>query len=777
MKYLKKIKNIFQMAPTAMIINVFGLYIAFAAFLIIIMQTHFDSSFDSYHRDAKRIYRIALEIQGKKMAIASHPIAEFLRQSPVIEANALSDPTYRNGLIAIDQNETKTFFREKTRRISPSFTDVFHFEMCEGSDKALTQPGYVLIPESLAQKFFNNESALEKQIEISSVIATIGGVYKDFPENSTIQNEIYSSIPENEIGGWGQLQYNIYIKTIPNINKPLEELSELGNKLSEAIKINEPQMPATKFIFTPLRELHYITDIMYDTTPKSNRQNVFILLTIAITIILIAGINFMNFNIALLPSRIKAINIHKILGVSNRTIRLNYIFESIILSLLSFVFALFIVSLVSETFIASIVDTYVGLWANPRLIIIAFTVALIIGMLAGLLPAHYATSFRPALILKGSLGMITSAKTFRYMLIGMQFLIAYVLIISSWFMLEQHIFIQNAESGYNKEQVVLLDINNKIKQNKDVFTNRLKAVAGVEDVSYAAIILSNSDSPNAWNAHYGEKDIMFHWIPVDPSFLNTMNIKVEEGRDFREEDKKSRKGKYIFNEKARKEFGLSINSMVDSVEVIGFISDIQYTTFRTISSPMAFYVPSQLNSSDLTNFAYVRVAAKSDKKEVIQRIGEIQKQFETETPLQVQFYDDLFNVTYEKEKRQTAQISIFSILSVIISIMGVLGLVYFDNASRRKEIGIRKVLGSSEMEILSLFNKSYLKILITSFIIACPIAHYVVVKWMQNFAIHTPIYWWIFLISGLTVIFVTIVCVSLKSWKIAMINPLETLKN
>lgn len=769
-KLLKSLYVLFNRSKRAMVINTFGLSVAFAAFLIILMQVYFDRSFDACHADAERIYRIELGIQGNKFAIVSRPITEFISQSPLIETSALASVTITPITFRIDHNNKQDLYEEFTQSVTPSFTDVFRFDMKEGTDSALELPDQVLIPESLAKKMFDNESAVGKQLKEEAKSVVVGGVYKDFPKNSSIGNFVYRSIPEKERGSWGDLKYNAYIKTIPSANIT-EEKTRLENELAQTLKENEPDMPATRLYLTPLRMLHNVTDVMYDFAPKSDKQTATILLIIAWAIIVVASINYMNMSMALVPKRMKSININRVLGGTNVLIRINYVLESIAIGLLSFFIGLLIVVIVSKTSIVSLMDADIHFWKHPGLTLFTFAIALLVGGLSGLYPSFYITSFQPALVLKGNFGMTIEAKKLRQLLIGIQFITAFVLIMSSGFMYLQNNHLRHADVGYDRDQIILSSVNPHIVKNKSAFTHQLKSFSGITDVTYAASALSTADNYNGWNAQYNGEKIMFQWIPVDPSFIEVMNIEVSEGRGFREDDQKI--GKYIFNEKAKNEFGLALNTLIDGTEIIGFIPDIQYTTFRTISAPMAFYVSP---SNDYSKYAYIKVKAGSDMKSALEHVKSVVHEYEGEKPLQIRFYDEVFNQVYEKEQNLMFLVSLFSIIAVIISITGVLGLVFFENEYRQREIGIRKVLGANEINILVLFNKSYLPILAACFAIACVITYHFVSRWLENFSIQTPLYWWVFLMSGLLVIFVTVVTVSWQSWKTATSDPLETMR-
>jgi putative ABC transport system permease protein len=278
-----------------------------------------------------------------------------------------------------------------------------------------------------------------------------------------------------------------------------------------------------------------------------------------------------------------------------------------------------------------------------------------------------------------------------------------------------------------------------------------------------------------WGRKYQDKDINFQCLPVHPSFLQIMGVKITEGRDFREDDSQLRHGKYIFNEKARKEYDLQLNTAIDSSEIIGFMPDIQFSTFHTTPTPMAFYVWGTENWGDQTAFFFFLVNAGSDMQRAIQHVWNTLSKLDPDWTFTVKFFDDAIQNVYKKEQNLTFLITLFSAIAILISIIGVFGLIIFETAYRRKEISIRKVHGSSISEILALFNKIYLIILGICFLIACPITYYAVSKWLENFAYKSPMYWWVFLVGGLIVLIITLLTVSTQSYRAAVKNPTKAL--
>jgi len=531
------------------------------------------------------------------------------------------------------------------------------------------------------------------------------------------------------------------------------EQKKIEEALKKASKEIEPNMPELSIYFAPIKSLHFTTDVMYDYTPKSNKFTSYVLISVALSIMIMASINYMNFSMALIPKRMKNINLRKILGATSASIRWESIFKSAIISVLSFFIGIIIVLFLSKTFIVSFLSVEINILDNMGLILITFILSLFIGIISELYPSFYQTSCKPVLVLKEN--SAAHAIQLRKILVGIQFLATFTLIMSAWFMYLQNKFMQNANLGYDKDSIVLVDTNDPIRQHKDYFTNQLKSESGIEDVAFASILLSTGEYYNGWNSQYKGESIMFQWIPVSSSFIKTMNIPILEGRGFTEADNGTPWSKYIFNEKAKKEFHLELNALIDSVEIVGFIPDIQYTTFHTVSGPMAFYVPGKTKHNADT-YAYIKIKKGSNMKASFEHIKSVLANFESDWPFNVRFYDNLFDQTYKKEKNLISLVSIFSLIAILISIIGILGLVFFEVEYREKEISIRKVIGAKIADILYLINKSFMRTVCVSYILSCPIAYYFVSKWLSNFSNHTSLHWRVFLISGLAVMIITL---------------------
>ncbi|MDU1892567.1 MAG: FtsX-like permease family protein [Dysgonomonas sp.] len=765
---------------TATILNLLGLAIAFAAFMIILMQVEYDLGFDKFHKDSECIYRLEAGNDSRNLsAYVSRPFANaFGQSSPHIKAYAITNSWLKTLYFTIDKDSTKKGFEEPIYGAQESFSNVFTFDIVEGEENALDKPGHVLIPASIASKLFGEESPIGKRLVCSVATFIVGGVYKDFPSNSIIQNPIIYPIDKNEnLNRWGNQNYEMYLKVDSPEN--IENIIENFKRTFDVSNLEERYrwIKDADFRLTPLSEIHFTTDLSYDTTPKASRQTLYVLLAIAIAIITIASINFINFNTGLAPMRIRSINTRKVVGASEKSIRLSLLLEAVLVNILAYIISLVLIFVASKTFISSLLDVEISISTHLHLVALTALIALMTGCLSGLYPSYYLTSFPPALVLKGSFGLSPKGRVLRNLLISVQFVVSFIMIISTSFMYLQNEFINNVSVGYDKDQLIVTNISNDIVGRMDAFKEQVKTFPGIEDVTFSEVLLSSNDDYMSWGRKYQGTGVWFQCLPVDYSFLKVMGIEVTEGRDFREGDDKTPLGKFIFNETARKLFNLELNTDVDGTEIVGFMPDVRHTTFRTAPTPMAFYVWGTENWGTKPSYAYIKVRAKSDMHSAIEHVRQSLKSIDAEFPYNIRFYDDVFNQVYEKERGLTLQVTVFSIMAILISIIGVFGLVVFENEYRRREISIRKVFGSSIVEVLSLLNKKYLIILSICFVIACPVSYYIISSWLDNFTDRTPIHIGVFVASWLVVTLITVSTVSWQSWRSATANPVDSLKS
>ena len=776
------IKNfifILKRFKTSSVLNILGLSVAFAVFIIIMMQANYDSSFDKSVKGSDKIYRVEiLHGMEEKQAISNRPLAEIIfESSPHIVGGTYMMTFSGSQFIMVDNAGIWSGYTERMIPASPGFAKVFQPEMSEGNEKALEEPHSVLIPESMARKFFGKQSAVGKQIGKDKSL-TIGGVYRDFPANASIDNAIYYPIGDENKTNWNNWNYAVFIR----LDNPVSAKDIEANVMQHLPKDIADEWgkggvhPGIQL--TKLTDLHFTNDVKYDPTPKASRQKLAVLYAIAVAILVIAGINFINFSMALVPGRIRSINTQKILGASQTNLRWNMISEAMLMCFISFLLSLLLVFLASNiSSISGLIDSNMNLLKFPLLIGFTACIALILGFLSGIYPAFYSTSFQPALVLKGSFGLTPQGRTLRNVLIGLQFVASLVLIIAASFMYLQNKFLFQMPLGYDRDEIIVSDMNDNTRKQRDVLINELKSYPGIEDVSIAQSLIGSSDQYMGWGRKYLDQQIQFQCFPVDPNFLQMMNIPVSEGENFKEDDKDTKFGKYIFNETAHKQYNLKLNTEIDSAEITGFIPDVHFSTFHTATVPMAFYlIPPQWGNWWM-NVAYIKVKAGSNMYEAMNHIKKTFTKIDSEYPFNIRFYDEVLQKAYQKDQRMTSQITVFGAISIFISLIGVFGLILFETRFRRREIAIRKVHGSSIEEVIRLFSKTYIFIWALCFIIACPLAYFFVNKWLAGFAYKTPMYAWVFLAGGAIVLIITMVTVAVQSYRAATLNPTKALNS
>ena len=439
------------------------------------------------------------------------------------------------------------FTYEKVQKGFGNFLETFQPQMLCGSTSNLNFPNMVLIPESMAIRFYGQIDVIGKSVTTENTTYTIGGVYKDFPKNSEFENNIFTQLPQKENQNkWGNWNYYCYLRLDhPNNVKEIEELStqklqKVDNNIKNLFDKTNP------IRLTPLTETHFSVI----NKNNANRSTIYLLLSISLLIVIIASINFMNFSLAEAPMRIKSINTQKILGATADSLRQYLIIESVLISTISYIFALIILFIVKDTEIQELVTADLNLFHHPFLLLVTFILSLFMGALAGIYPSYYVTSFTPVLVIKGSLGLSPKGKTLRSSLICLQFFTSFVLIIAVAIMYSQGHYIYSSEYGYNKDNIIVGCMSKEAAAQTASVKNELNNISGVKGVSISYFALNSSDRYMNWERGTNEQRIQFDCLPVDYDFLQLMEIPIIEGRNFRPDDGDV----YIFNEAARNKY-------------------------------------------------------------------------------------------------------------------------------------------------------------------------------------------------------------------------------
>lgn len=776
----------------ATVLNVLGLSVAFASFVVIMIQVHYDYGFDRCHPKADRIFCAelcdSLQADGRVIFPPAFPDA-LIGSSPHIEAGTMITPGYyaKGAYFSVEADGERMGFREQITTCHPEIVDVFGFDFIEGEGNCLKDPEKVIIPQSMAKRMFGNAQAVGKQIQANDNIwtksektLTVGAVYRDFPENTQMGNNIYTAIDPvfRDPTNWGGSNWYCYLLLdSPEAAKAVEDNF---NRSFDFSKIWGAENLHLRLI--PYTELHYLdTKDVWGAADELRTQNpdaVRILFFIACLILLIAAVNYMNFSTALAPMRIKNINTQKVLGSSDASLRLSLLVEAVVICMVAYVLSLVWIYLLNRGQYLSFMEADIQLLPNLPVVVMAGVIALLLGVLAGVYPAYYITSFPPALVLKGSFGLSPAGKRLRTALIGFQYVVSIALIVGACIIQLQNYFMRHYALGFDRDQIVVAELNSDIyKKHREAYVSRLMEYPDIEGVAFTQMKLGGLDAYSSYEFEHKGEQFPSLVLSVSPTFLDVMGIKVTEGTDFSPANEKDGGIHFLMNETARRANNLEVGETVDMGwgpgRILGFTDDVMLTSLRQEKTNMAFSVSQKIMSLP---FSYIRVRAGADPAAVVRHIREVVAEIDAAYPLEVEFYDSLYNQLYHREEFIRKTVTWASVLAILISIVGVFGLVIFETQYRRKEIGIRKVHGATVANILLMFNRKYFYIVTACFVLATPVAYLLVSTWLQSFAYRTPVYWWVFALAFGITLSITLLTVSFQNWRTAEENPVESLK-
>ena len=804
--YIKNFITLLRRYTTSSLLNGGGMAVAFAAIYLILVQVNHDLLFNNVIPNSENIYRMELPDwyeEGRWSEYWNRQTPDELCSSvPEIEAagSIITYPVPEEYLpydYSIKRNQTIDNIRIKLSQAEREGLEVFPFEFVEGGLDDFLSEGDFIISEEVAKKFGLKVGDI---LNLGRGLATdqthkIVGVFKNFPKPSNIAVcEGWACMePQDDApnSNWG---YSFYVRlkdgmcpdevTKKMISQFDESLRKVGYSEEEMQWYIERVTPR----LNPLSELYFAEDIS-SSGFKGSRSTTRTLMVIAFLILIISFINFINFFFALIPTRIKAINTYKVFGAPTSKLRFNIMFETLGLILLSILGAMFLVFAFAQTPLSEYISCSVSLKENWELALSMILFLMAFAAIVSLYPAFYITKFNPALVMKGSFHASKSGKVLRYTLVGIQYVISISLIICSLFIQKQHKHMLKYEMGFDKEMLYTIEVPHSALgttiemdyTKRDALTDRLKQNPNIIDVTYGDGEFVNFVHMG-WGRDYKGQTINFMSYPVSWNFLQMMGIKIEEGRDFMQSDEQLLTGAYIFNREAADRFGIDLETQIKAhtnelTPVVGICENFNFQPLQYGIEPFAFIVFGQYGWRH-PNHAYIRVTAGADFKELSKYIKDIISEFAPYVSVEqneLKFFDDELAIQYQIEDKLSTLVTIFSFLSIIISIIGVFGLVLFETQYKRHEIGIRRIHGASSAGIIKMFNKKYLYIVAICSAVAIPISYYIIDRWMQQFAYRTEMSVWVYVVAVLTITIITIVTVSLCSWKTANENPVDAI--
>ena len=522
----------------ATVLNVLGLSVAFAAFIVILMQVNYERSFDTSYPTSDRVFRLELQGTGTFSVILTRAfIEEVIPSSPHIEAGTLINPYIPPIYFTITENGERKGFREAIQVAHPDVVKVFDFPIIEGDPDCLKDPDKVIIPESIAKRMYGNESSIGKSLHAEENIwskertdLTIGAVYRDFPGNVQMKNLIYTAIDENFMRtGFYASNYICYLLLDNEKNK-----QTIVDNFNQHFDFASANMEGQSIKLVPVTDIYYFNESQDGRIFRSGNKDVTnLLFFIAILIVIVAIINYTNFSTALTPVRIKSINTQKVLGSSDSLLRRSLIIEAALISMVAWLISLFIVWVLNKTHLLPFVNADLDLVSNIPVIRLSGVIAILTGIIAGIYPAWYMISFPPALVLKGSFGLSASGRKLRTVLIGIQFIVSILLITGASMVRMQNDYMRNFSLGFDKDQIAIVKLSGELYLNhKNAYSDGLKQFAGIEDVAFAMEKMGSQDGYSTNSDEYNGKEFQYYMIPVSNNFLRVMGIPVTEGRDF-----------------------------------------------------------------------------------------------------------------------------------------------------------------------------------------------------------------------------------------------------
>lgn len=782
----------FRRYRIATLLNLFGLSVAVATFYLFMTQVIYNRTYNHNLNDYEHTYR--LEIYGNLFGdnwgcTICRPFATMLRDIPQVKSVVYYSP-YVNQTDVKVNNCTITV---PIVYMSKPGIEFFTGKLISGSSKSWGTGATAIVNRSTAEKMFGTANAVGKTFEAinnndgGTIPVTVVGVSEDMPDNCTVSNGLYICDNESGMTDWSEWSYCIFLRLADGTNpKKVERAIKLAfmkaNDISEKEFDKEVKM---KFRITPVDDIYFSGIGLQD---KGNRSLVDVLTVASVFVLFIALLNLLNFSLSEVPMRMRGINTRRVMGASVGGLRLKMIMESVLFAFVGLVVGvLFVVAFQRSEACMKLVSGDISFSAHWVLVAVMAASALIVGALAAVVPAFYSTSFAPALVLKGSFGLSPRGRQLRLAIMAVQFCVAFVLAIYIGVMSSQSSYIFNCDYGFNKNEVFYTWLSDEAKAKRETIRTELKKLLFVENVGFAQKAIGSGDQYMGWGRGSGEHQMSLQVLPCDYEYPQTMGLKILEGRNFNEADMKT--GAYVLNKAAMQQYkwlavGDSIGRQNEwgfsNYLIVGVCNNFKLKSMRNDNSRVAIafiiFGPDMEQWGDRCNQVFVRVAKGQDKVEAKRRITDVLNRLDASQKYEMNFLDNDLQQTYVDEFRFISQVKFFAIICIIITVIGVFSLTMFETEYRRKEIGIRKVMGSSVGSIVRLFAMRYTVPLVVSFVVAAPVGWWLSMQWLQSFAEHTPLHWWLFPLSFVGVSAVVIATVVAQSWRVATQNPVESIK-
>jgi putative ABC transport system permease protein len=805
--YLKVALRAITRNKLSSFINIFGLALAMACSLLIFIFVKDELSYDKYNTNADRIYRVTRDFMSPDGSVNLHlghvapPFGPLLKND-FSEFDYVARTLQTRFTVSYQENgqEKKSSYEDNTFYAEPEILKIFTIPMVEGNpDKALVDPFTLMVSEETAKKYFGDESPVGKTLRIgTSYDMTINGVFKDFPAQSHWHPDLlvaFSTMNDSTIYGRRGLETNFGNNSfgtyaLVNDNFDIKKVTaQFPAFLDKHMPVGTGPNAVKPSSFTHLylqkmTDIHLHSQLDSEVETNGNIKNVYMMSVIGLFIIMIACFNFINLSTARATKRAKEVGLRKVVGAFKNQLISQYLSESILISffamLLSVVFAFvaldWLNSFTSKTLTLNPMN-------NSLLFVGLIIFALLVGLLAGIYPAFVISGFKPAAILKNAQGSSKGKAGLRKFLVVAQFSISIVLIIATMITFKQLQFLNNRDLGYNKDQVVTLRYFGELVPSFDAFYNEIMKQSSIKSLSRSSRVPTGRllDSNGTAQVQKGDSlantNVVLKNIRVDTEFFDAYEVEFATGRNFSKEIKTDDSIAFVLNESAVKMVGETNESILSKEfqyggvkgRVIGVVKDFHFESLHEEIVPVVFH------QSPFYNRLSIKIAG-DNMQAGLQHIEKVWKEFLPSRPFEYGFLSQQYAQLYNSEQKQGQLFTVFAGLAILIACLGLFGLATFNTLQRVKEIGIRKVLGASVVNIVQLLSREIIILVIISNVIAWPIAGYFMNQWLDTFAYKIGFDVWLYIMAAFAAIFIALITVSSQTIKAAMSNPANTLR-
>jgi putative ABC transport system permease protein len=785
-------------------INLFGLTVGLTCCLLITIYILNELSYDKHNKNADNIYRVTRSFNNSEgvvslnLSTVSAPFGYYLptdfpeiKKMTRLYDNGTTPTKYKEKIF----NERSVFFADE------NLFDVFTVKVLKGNPKtALRDPFSVMLTEEAAKKYFGEEEPMDKTIRFNNQFdVKVTGIYKAFPSNAHMHPGILLSFntlkdsaiygEENLRRGWGNNSFFTYI-LMPDNFSPQKMIAQFPSFIDKRMAgqeyVGQQASKFTKLGLQKLTDIHLYSHTDYEAEPNGDISRVYIFSAIALFILLIACINYMNLSTARSALRAREIGIRKVIGARRKELISQFLGESVLICwaaiILAGAFTWLALPWLNKISGQELSITTLLQW---KILIPVFLAPFIVGVISGIYPALFMSSFQPVKTLKGLFKVGSGNISFRKVLVVTQFAISIILIITTVIVFQQLNYMQRKSLGFDKDKIIVMANTSEVNKQYDAFRTELLKNSAFKDVSRSSRIPTGRLLDNMGASTFAgdsarpvTTDIKF--VSVDPDFVSTFGISMRSGRFF-SRDYGTDTASFVINESSVKALGWTNENAIGRVfkygnqkgHIIGVINDFHFESMHQAIVPMVFclFPPSQFYFNNVS----IKIAG-NDIASAVAYMESIWKKYFPETPVDYTFLDQNFDKLYKSEQKQATLFTVFACVAIFIACLGLFGLSAFAISQRIKEIGVRKVLGANVGGIVGLLSKDFLKLVAIAALMAFPVAWYAMNNWLKDFAYRINIQWWVFIVAGIGAALIAFLTVSFQAIKAAIANPVKSLR-